>query len=45
MVKYAQEKSGGKAFDHAERCTSGYSPFPSMPKTMVGFLERVVGKA
>jgi hypothetical protein len=27
MVAYAQEKSGGKTFDHVERCSSGHSLF------------------
>jgi hypothetical protein len=44
MVAYAQEKSGGKAFDHVERCSSGHSPFLSMLGTVVEYLERAMGR-
>ncbi len=44
MIAAAKEKSGGKAFDHVERCKSGHTPFLSMPGTVVEFLERVAGR-
>jgi hypothetical protein len=44
MIAYSKEKSGGRAFDHVERCESGHSPFLSMPGTVAEFLERAAGK-
>lgn len=45
MIAYAQEKSEGKTFDHVERCTSGHSPFLSMPETVVEVMERAAARA
>jgi len=45
MIAYSKEKSEGKAFDHVERCSSGHSPFLTMPGRVMEFLERAAARA